>query len=103
MSFRRDTDAARRWEQWLHRHRDRLLEIGVPLVLYENERNWQYFVEHGYFAAEGSTPIFDVDRLPPEQARALCQFLEVIERDWEHHSSAMNRLRFVLSRGSPSR
>ena len=99
MSFRRNSDANRRWEQWLSRNRDRLLEIGVPLIVYEDEKNWEYFLGHGYFSPEGSTPIIDVNDLTPEQALALCTFLEENESDWQFPSSARNRLQFLLARG----
>ena len=37
MGFRRDGQAARSWFLWLDRHRDALVECGLPTFLYTDE------------------------------------------------------------------
>jgi hypothetical protein len=103
MAFRRDSEAARQWDLWVTRNRNRLLEIGVPLIVFDDERNWQYFLGHGYYSPEGSIPIFDVDRLSSEQAMAMCLFLEENETGWAYPSCALNQLQWLVGRGEHSR
>ena len=82
----------------LARNRATLLTCGVPAVVYENKRNWWYFVEHGYFAPEGSVSIVYVDTMPRDDALRLCLFLEREEAHRVHKSSALTRLQFLLGR-----
>ena len=98
MSFRRNSDAALKWQTWLQKHRDELLECGVPQVVLEEERYWYYFLDHGYFTPPGiSEPIIDVDRMEKRQAERLCVFLE--HSDFYPTCSTLNRLQYLLKRG----
>jgi len=98
MSFRRDSDAARKWQTWLQKHRDELLACGVPQLVLEHENRWYYFLEHGYFRPPGiAEPIIDVDRMDKAQAERLCLFLE--NSDFYPTCSTLNRLQYLLRRG----
>lgn len=101
MTFRRDSDKSKAWAAWLRKHEAGLLACGVPLILLERERNWTYFLDHGYFTPPGiAEPIIDVDRMDRSQAEALCLFLE---SDASSRSSdALNRLQHLLKRGRHS-
>jgi hypothetical protein len=98
MSFRRDKAKAVSWRKWLETSRDQLIACGVPQMVWEDMRNWGYFLDHGYFTLPGSaTPIIDVDRMNRSDALQLCVFLE--QDDSYPESSALNRLQFLLRRG----
>ena len=77
MAFRRDKQKSLRWESWLHEHRDELIACGIPHEVFEHQRHWGYFLDHGYFKPEGSAePIIDVDRMGADEAQRLRAFLE---------------------------
>jgi hypothetical protein len=98
MSFRHNSDTGHRWQTWLQKHRDELLGCGVPQVVLEDERSWNYFLNHGYFTPSGiAEPIIDVDHMERSQAERLCLFLE--RTDHYPHCSTMNRLQYLLKRG----
>lgn len=81
MSFRRNSKAAHTGKAWLERHREELLACGVPQVVFENERHWNYFLDHGYYTPPGfSEPVINIDRMEQEHLKLLCVFLEVNDR-----------------------
>ena len=75
MSFRRNSQPVRKWNDWLDAHRDVLATTGVPCGVYEQEDYWLYFLEHGAFPGEGAAPAFDIDELTGDEALRLLAFL----------------------------
>ncbi|RBP44196.1 hypothetical protein DES53_10415 [Roseimicrobium gellanilyticum] len=80
MSFRRNSDAAHAWKSWMVRHRDTLLECGVPHDVLEHERHWTYFLDHGYFTPAGlSEPVVSIDLMEKSQLKRLHALLSQCE------------------------
>jgi hypothetical protein len=99
MSFRRDRDASLKWQRWLEQNRDELIACGIPLLVLEEESNWFYFLEHGYFTPSGLTePIINVETMDRPKAERLCIFLEDVGCDYPS-SDALIRLQYLLKRG----
>jgi hypothetical protein len=99
MSYRRNKDNTKRWREWLRNNRERLVELEVPLAVYETQDNWWTFIEHGCFPDDGTPAIIDVDKTNEDQALKLCVFLEAEEKDSPTPSCALNRLQYLLGRG----
>ncbi|MBK8039115.1 MAG: hypothetical protein IPK22_18585 [Verrucomicrobiaceae bacterium] len=77
MSFRRNTSKALKWQQWLRKHQDELLACGIPLAVLQDESNWLYFLDHGYFTpVTGRIPVIQLEDMSREDAVRLCSFLE---------------------------
>ncbi len=102
MSFRIKSDRVREWQRWLETYRTRLIAAGVSPSILEEESNWVYFLEHGYFTPEGSAaPIVDIERLSRSQTESLCLLLE--QQDRYQGTVTQNRLQFLLKRGPHSK
>ena len=89
---------------WLRTNRAALLELGFPLSVLNNERNWQLFLEDGEFSsAPGGAPDVDVEAMPEPQASRVLAFLgaHYPGRDSLGISPyrALNRLEAILRRG----
>jgi hypothetical protein len=89
---------------WLKANRSALLDLGLPLCVLENPRNWQLFLEDGSFASASTlTPDIDVDALPLEQADRILRFLSQHFPDRSESGTspyrAVNRLEAILKRG----
>ncbi len=70
-AFRRDSNSAHAWSSWSSSHQDELAASGVPSFVFETERRWWYFLEHGDdFESE-----WNVGFLSAEQASTLVSFL----------------------------
>lgn len=98
----RPTDRSSR--AWLHANRAALLELGFPLSILGNERNWRLFLEDGAFSsAVGGAADIDVDAMPEAQASRVLAFLVA---HYPNRSGAgvspyraVNRLEAILRRG----
>lgn len=76
MGFRKDTEAAREWKQWVARCRPALLECGVPLEAFDTQRRWWYFLDHGSLSNGKAPHWFSLDQLSSPQVQRLLTFLE---------------------------
>lgn len=72
MAFRRDSERSLRWRQWLIRHQDTLVAIGLPDWIYTNEQRWTCFLQEGGLDWESR---WSVDMLAPEQAEQFRDFV----------------------------
>jgi hypothetical protein len=64
------------WKRWQERNRDILLECGLPHDVWEEERNWQYFLGHATMS-DGKQPYwFSLDQLSRSQLQRLADFLQ---------------------------
>ena len=98
MAFRRDSKEAHRWKTWLSINFDSLLGAGVPHSVLEDERAWDYFLGHGYYAPVGAgDAVINVDDMPSVDMERLCDILE--SHPPYCASGACNRLQFLLRRG----
>jgi hypothetical protein len=72
MSFRRDGEAARSWAVWLDKHRDDLVDCGVPDFVYADRPRWLRLLEE-----DGWDPVtgWKVEMLPAHQAALLHSFI----------------------------
>jgi hypothetical protein len=96
MAFRRDKKKVRKWQIFLEQHQEELLACGIPFSVLEDEWNWEYFLDYGYYMPVGAgEPVVSVDHMQREQTERLCLFLE---REIPN-CSALNRLQFLLRRG----
>lgn len=75
MPFRRNSQKTRRWDDWLATHRDELSLTGVPAAIFENERYWFYFLEHGACHGHGDIPSFHLGEITATEAPHLLSFL----------------------------
>jgi hypothetical protein len=71
MGFRRNSEAAREWKQWLLRHRDELVSCGLPDSVLQEKHSWWRFLEHGYDEPTGWKP----EMLSSSQVRRLYDFV----------------------------
>jgi hypothetical protein len=71
MGFRRNTQVASAWTQWVAAHRDELLHCGMPDAIISDENRWRHFREHG-FDAESD---WSVDHLSAAEQRLLRSLL----------------------------
>ncbi|MEM7231092.1 MAG: hypothetical protein AAF517_02890 [Planctomycetota bacterium] len=69
--YRRNSENAHSWSKWIRDHDDELAAVGVPSLVFESERRWWYFLEHGH----DFDPEWHVGLLNAEQASALVCFL----------------------------
>ncbi len=51
MAFRSKKDEHLEWKRWLQRHRGALLDCGLPVDHFTDQRNWQYFLGHATLEA----------------------------------------------------
>jgi hypothetical protein len=72
MSFRRDTARALGWSEWLARNRAALIGIGIPYYVWETERRWLIFADHGFDHETGWT----TDSLSDDQKLRLRTLIE---------------------------
>jgi hypothetical protein len=75
MSFRRQRDE---WDDFLKRHRDDLLECGIPDYMAANKRRFLIFLDHGYDEwgrAENHHAFFDSRILADEQVARLAELV----------------------------
>jgi hypothetical protein len=75
MSFRRQRDE---WDDFLKRHRDALLECGIPDYIAANKRRFLIFLDHGYDEwgwAENHHAFFDSRILTDEQVARLAELV----------------------------
>jgi hypothetical protein len=99
MSFRRDKQKTRKWQQWLQKHRDELLTSGIPSMVLEDERHWEHFLYEGYYTPVGSAePILNVHQMERQQMESLCCLLERECVDSPGYV-VLNRLQYLLKRG----
>lgn len=76
MGFRKDKQQALEWKKWLQRNRDVLVECGLPAEIYENRRNWLYFLDHATLWAPQRPHWFFLEKLTVPQMRQLFDFLQ---------------------------
>ena len=72
MAFRRDGARFLRWREWVAKHRDTLVAIGLPDWLYADERRWISLLQEGGLDSETR---WSVDMLSPKNPEKLCSFL----------------------------
>ncbi len=92
MSFRR-SENSREWNKWLTAYRQELVATGLPSRIYESEKFWLYFLEHGDLPELDGMLGFMIDQLSIQQAKQLLAFLQVhaqikysaAQRDLEIH------------------
>ena len=77
MTFRRNSKKCLAWSNWLQRHCAELASTGIPSGLYENERNWLYFLDHASFPSLKGVPAFNVNQLTDVERRKLVEFLRL--------------------------
>jgi hypothetical protein len=94
MAFRRDSSRALRWQQWLAKHHDALVSIGLPDWLYACERRWTHFLQEGGIDWESR---WSVELLSHEQARHLREFV-VSEYGPDEHRCCVRVLELALTR-----
>ena len=75
MSYRRQSEHSKGWNEWLAANRAELAATGVPHGIYEHERYWLYFLEHAAFPGEDGVPRFDIADLTTTESRHLLQLL----------------------------
>jgi hypothetical protein len=71
MAFKHDGKHAKRWHDWVNKHRDELARCGVADWLYVDELRWNSLLEEGYDTETGWSPSW----LPKEQAELLNSFI----------------------------
>ena len=73
MSYRRDSEGERQWQQWVARHRESLLKCCLPAFVFSDRLTWLRFLEHGGWHPQ---PRWGVWMLSPNQAAMLREFIE---------------------------
>ena len=98
MSYRKAANQAREWKEFLQRFPSPLLGAGVPEVALRSERDWHYFLEHGYHfdGLESS----NVENLRAELQLRLCLLLEDFDSKKLYVGVLLERLQYLCGRGS---
>ncbi|MEM7011308.1 MAG: hypothetical protein AAF585_07480, partial [Verrucomicrobiota bacterium] len=79
MSFRRDSDQAQAWNQFVHRFQVRFEAVGIPETTFRSESAWRYFVEHQY---DHEFPeLLNLEHWSAENLRMLGALLDEIGED----------------------
>ena len=63
-------------KKWLQRNRDILVECGLPTEIYDDHRNWVYFLDHATLWASKRPHWFCLAKLTHQQLQLLCDFLQ---------------------------
>lgn len=69
------------WRNWVHTHRGRLEQIGLPLSVFHDRGDWLHFLSHGYVSTSGGSPGFTVEELTLAKREDLLQFLTEVAPD----------------------
>lgn len=72
MSYRRDSEGQRAWQEWVDQHRDTLVGCSLPEFVFSDKLTWLRFLEHGGWHPQ---PGWAVGMLSPQQARNLYDFI----------------------------
>jgi hypothetical protein len=72
MSFRRDKEQSRSWQQWINRCRNDLVAAGLPDWVYDDHLRWLCFLQEGGVDIESG---WRVEMLSPTQAERFRSFL----------------------------
>ena len=76
MGFRKDKQEALERKKRLQRNRDVLVECGLPTEIYDDHRNWLYFLDHATLWAPKRPHWFCLAKLTRQQLQLLCDFLQ---------------------------
>ena len=71
MGYRRNKVRVKQWSDWLALHKSKLIELGVPDVLFDDEFRWLHLTEHGFDVETG----WSVKLLDEKQQNGLANFL----------------------------
>lgn len=71
MSFRREKERPRRWQQRRARLRDELVATGMPEWVYADESRWAHFLQEGGLDWDTGWCVEMLPRLNAERLRAL--------------------------------
>jgi len=72
MGFRKRSDEQHAWNQWVAKVRTELINIGLPDFLWESQKRWYHFVEHGYDHLARWKP----EMMTAAQRESLIRFIE---------------------------
>jgi hypothetical protein len=77
MSYRKDKAKAAQWQDWVKRHQESLIEIGIPREVWSEPMDWWRFVDHGYHPPVSNSRDVRVsaDDLSDDRQRRLFEFL----------------------------
>ena len=76
MSYRRNSEKALRWGDWLRGNKTALDECGLPDMVLSSEARWWDFLMHGYLDHHAGSSNFTVDDLSQVEMKRLKEFLE---------------------------
>ena len=88
MAFRREGARSHAWQQWLAKHQNELVAIGLPDWIYIDQRRWTCFLQEGGLDWESH---WGVEMLSPQQAKRLRDFI-VSEYGSEEHNCCLREL-----------
>ena len=73
MSFRRDGEDQRAWQEWVDQHRETLVNCSMPDFVRSDRLTWLRFLENGGWHHQ---PSWGVWMLSPQGAGTLYDFVE---------------------------
>lgn len=73
MSYRRDSEGQRAWQEWIDEHRETIVRCSLPEFVFADRLTWLRFLEHGGWHPQ---PRWGVGMLSSHQAAALYKFIE---------------------------
>jgi hypothetical protein len=88
MAFRRDGARSYAWQQWLAKHQDELVAIGLPDWIYTDQQCWTWFLQECGLDWESG---WGVEMLSPQQAKRFREFI-VLEYGSEEHKCCLREL-----------
>jgi hypothetical protein len=73
MSYRRDSEGQRTWQEWVDQHKDTLVRCSLPEFVFSDKLTWFRFLENGGWHPQ---PRWGVWMLSSHQAETLHDFIE---------------------------
>ena len=96
MAYRTKKKERIQWKHFFERFHVPLTASGVPHEVLESQRDWFYFIEHGYPARNAGG--FRLDDLNREELEALRVVLEAVDRDGFEAGSSGGLLQWLRVR-----
>jgi hypothetical protein len=77
MAYRRNSQKAHSWRQWLLKNKTALDECGIPEFIPADELSWWSFLEPGFYGNHHDLHQFRLEDLSEKQLQALYTFLDM--------------------------
>ena len=99
MAFRRNRSETMEWDAFLRDYNDHLTAIGIPEVTLRSQKDWYYFVEHGYDFYHPE--LLNIDDVAPERLASWLPIFEEMDSAGHYVGDTGGILSWLRARNQP--